>query len=140
MLELCAGLVTMPVLSAQVVCRYNYVARKGGASAKHLFQKAHVDVGLLTAAPLMAIPGYEMRLRPYLFCGAIVIVRSSDRLQVLQQVQQSDGIQRWEWVSVEGDTPANSLGEDWIVFGGKNSVTHTYIRTNIRRTNHNANS
>eukprot|EP01047_Picozoa_sp_COSAG01_P049463 COSAG01_NODE_4906_length_4639_cov_10.348018_4_plen_283_part_00 len=127
----------MPALFTQVVCRYNYVARKGGASAKHLFQKAHVDVGLLTAAPLMTIPGYEMRLRPYLFCGVIVIVRSLDRLQVLQQVQQSNGIQRWEWVSVEGDTPANSLGEDWIVFGGKNSVTHTYIHTyihtNIRR-------
>ena len=67
----------------------------------NIFQNAHVDVGLITAAPLSAQSG----------------------LQLLQQVPLADGSQRyrWEWVGVEAThrTQASEEGQGWIVFSGE---------------------
>lgn len=65
----------------------------------NLFQHAHADVGVLTAAPLSAQPG----------------------LQLLQQVSLGHGSPsyRWQWVDIEAKGTPASEGQEWVVFSGE---------------------
>ena len=78
-----------------------YSPRSLPQAADNVFQNAHVDVGLITAAPLAARPG----------------------LQLLQQVlgtAQDAHAAEWRWVPVEeGGDAGSSAGEDWAIFSGE---------------------